>query len=112
MNHLEFHRVRYAEEFVFEELRWSRIRPCLRMMREEQRKRGRKLNVLDVGCGDGTVSRLFLEVGKVFGVDIVPEFVERAIEKGIEAKMADVIQDGLPFPDEETLRPRRPRLPS
>jgi len=83
MDSLEFHRTRYAEEFVFDELRWSRIRPCLRMMQDEQRKRGRKLNVLDVGCGDGTVSRLFLEVGKVFGVDIVPEFVARAIEKDI-----------------------------
>jgi len=49
---LEFHRTRYAEEFVFDELRWSRIRPCLRMIHEEQRKRGHKLNVLDVGCGE------------------------------------------------------------
>jgi len=71
------------------------------MMQEEQRKRRCKLNVLDVGCGDGSVSRLFLEVGKVFGVDIVSEFVERATEKGIEAKVADVIKDGLPFADEE-----------
>jgi SAM-dependent methyltransferase len=67
-------------------------------MRSSERER--KLNVLDVGCGDGTVSRLFLAIGKVFGVDIVPEFVDRAIEKGIEAKVADVIKDGLPFPDE------------
>lgn len=101
MNSLEFHRARYAEEFVFDELRWSRIRPCLEMIRAEQQRKGRKLNVLDVGCGDGTVSRLFLEVGKVFGVDVVPEFVERAIEKGIEARTADVIQDGLPFSDGE-----------
>ena len=91
MDSLEFHKIRYAEEFVFDELRWSRIRPCLRMIQAEQRKKGRKLTILDVGCGDGTVSRLFLEAGnKVFGVDIVPDFVERAIEKGIEAKTADV----------------------
>ncbi len=101
MNSLEFHRERYEEEFVFDEIRWSRIWPCLRMMQEEQRERRRKLNVLDVGCGDGSVSRLFLEIGRVFGVDIVPEFVEGAAEKGIEAKTADVIKDGLPFPDEE-----------
>ena len=101
MDSLEFHRTRYAEEFVFDELRRARIRPCLRMMRGEQRKRGRKLNVLDVGCSDGSVSKLFLEVGKVFGADIVPEFVERAIEKGIEAKTADVTQDGLPFSEGE-----------
>lgn len=34
------------------------------------------------------------------GVDVVPEFVEQAIEKGIEARVADVAQDGLPFPAE------------
>jgi SAM-dependent methyltransferase len=102
MDSLEFHKTRYGEEFVFDELRWSRIRPCLRMMQEEQRKRGCKLNVLDVGCGDGTVSRLFLEAGnRVLGVDIVPEFVDRAIEKGIEAKTADVTKGGLPFPEGE-----------
>jgi SAM-dependent methyltransferase len=98
---LEFHRNRYAEEFTFDELRWSRIGPCLRMIQAEQRRKGRKLKILDVGCGDGTVSRLFLKAGKVFGVDIVPEFVERAIEKGVEAKAADVTQDGLPFPEGE-----------
>lgn len=102
MNHLEFHGVRYSEEFVFDELRWSRIKPCLRMMQEEQRKRKRGLAILDVGCGDGTVSRLFLEAGnRVFGVDIVPEFVERAINKGIQSRTADVTKDGLPFPEGE-----------
>jgi hypothetical protein len=72
MDPLEFYRARYVEEFVLDELRWSRIRPCLKMMYEEQRKGVRRLNVLGVGCGDGTVSRLFLKVGRVFGVDIVP----------------------------------------
>jgi len=102
VNSLEFHRTRYAEEFVFDELRWSRIRPCLEMIQAEQQRKGRKLNVLDVGCGDGTVSRLFLEAGNhVSGVDIVPEFVDRAIEKAIEAKTADVTKDGLPFSEGE-----------
>jgi 2-polyprenyl-3-methyl-5-hydroxy-6-metoxy-1,4-benzoquinol methylase len=95
---LEFHRMRYAEEFAFDRLRWSRIGPCLRMIQEEQRNQGHELLILDVGCGDGTVSRLFLRAGKVvFGVDIVPEFAEKASKKGIEAKVADVTKDGLPF---------------
>ena len=98
MDSLEFHKTRYAEEFVFDELRWSRIGPCLNMIRAERRKKGRKLSILDVGCGDGTAPKLFLQAGhRVFGVDMVPEFVERAIEKGIEAKAADVTKDGLPF---------------
>jgi SAM-dependent methyltransferase len=72
------------------------------MIQAEQQRKGRKLNVLDVGCGDGTVSRLFLEAGNhVLGVDIVPEFVNRAIKKGIEAKTADVTKDGLPFSEGE-----------
>jgi SAM-dependent methyltransferase len=99
MDSLEFHRTRYAEAFAFDELRWSRIKPCLKMIEAEQKRRGRKLTILDVGCGDGTVSRLFLKAGQVLGIDIVPEFVEHAIEKGIEAKAADVTQDGLPFPE-------------
>lgn len=99
---LEFHRARYAEEFILDELRWSRIEPCLRMIQEEQRKRGRKLTVLDVGCGDGTVSRLFVEAGnRVFGVDIVPEFVEKATQRGIDAKTADVAMEGLPLSEAE-----------
>jgi SAM-dependent methyltransferase len=99
---LEFHRVRYAEEFVLDALRWSRIGPCLRMIQEEQRDKGRRLTILDVGCGDGAVSRLFLEAGsEVFGVDIVPEFAEKASKKGIQVKVADVTKDGLPFPEME-----------
>jgi SAM-dependent methyltransferase len=101
VDHLEFHEERYAEEFVFDELRWSRIRPCLRMMDAEQRRKGRPLTLLDVGCGDGTVSRLFLEAGhRVFGVDVVPDFAEQAVKRNIEARTADVAKDGLPFPDE------------
>jgi 2-polyprenyl-3-methyl-5-hydroxy-6-metoxy-1,4-benzoquinol methylase len=102
MNKLAFHRERYGDKFVFDQLSRSRIVPCLRMIQDEQRRRGRRLTLLDVGCGDGSVSRLLLKAGhRVLGVDLVPEFVERAIEKGIEAKVADVSKDGLPFPEGE-----------
>lgn len=98
---LEFHRARYGEKFVFNPLRWARIKPCLRMIETEQKRKGHMLNILDIGCRDGTVSRLFLEGGnRVFGVDIVPEFVKKAVKKGIQAKTADVTKDGLPFRNE------------
>ncbi len=102
MDSLQFHRTRYAQKFVFDELRWSRIWPCLQWVEEEQQRHGRRLTVLDVGCGDGSVSRLFLEAGhRVCGVDIVPELVQKAIEKDIEAKAADITKDGLPFANKE-----------
>jgi SAM-dependent methyltransferase len=97
----EFHQERYGGEFVFDELRWSRIRPCLSMVEAERRQKGRTLRIVDVGCGDGAVSRLFLEAGQVFGVDVVPEFVEKAVAQGIEARVADVSGDGLPFPADQ-----------
>ena len=98
MDGLQFHRQRYAEEYVIDDLRWLRIEPCLRMLREEQARQGRRLAVLDVGCGEGTVSQLFLRGGhQVYGVDLVPEFAAAAIDKGIEARTADVSREGLPF---------------
>ncbi len=97
----EFHRERYGGEFVFDDLRWSRIRPCLSMVEAERRRKGRRLRIVDVGCGDGTVSRLFLGAGQVFGVDMVPELVETAMAQGIEARVVDVTADGLPFPADE-----------
>ncbi|NIT36135.1 MAG: methyltransferase domain-containing protein [candidate division Zixibacteria bacterium] len=97
---LEFHRARYGGEYAFDELRWARIRPCVRMVGAERRRLGRPLAVLDVGCGDGTASTLFSEGGnRVFGVDLVAEFVAKAIDKGIEAHVADVSKDPLPFAD-------------
>jgi 2-polyprenyl-3-methyl-5-hydroxy-6-metoxy-1,4-benzoquinol methylase len=99
MDRLSFHRARYAGEFSPNRQRWLRIRPCLEMIRVERDRLCRQLTVLDVGCGDGTVSRLFIQVGhRVLGVDLVPEFVEKAGEKGVEARVADVTQEGLPFP--------------
>ena len=47
-------------------------------------------------------TQLLLKAGHcVLGVDLVPKFVEKAIEKGIEAKVAVVSKDGLPFPEGE-----------
>jgi SAM-dependent methyltransferase len=46
--------------------------------------------ILDVGCGDGTLTALLAASGaKVVGLDASPEMVEAARTKGIEAYVAD-----------------------
>jgi 2-polyprenyl-3-methyl-5-hydroxy-6-metoxy-1,4-benzoquinol methylase len=98
MDSLAFHRQRYANEPVLEEVRWSRIQPCLRMVAEEHHRIGRPISILDAGCGDDTISRLLLEAGhRVWGVDLVPELVQRALEQSMKARTADVGKNGLPF---------------
>jgi methionine biosynthesis protein MetW len=56
-------------------------------------------NILDVGCGDGTLSEIIsrrLKV-KVTALDISPALVQKAKEKGIEAYTIDVCAQPLPF---------------
>ena len=51
--------------------------------------------VLDVGCGDGNISRELLEIVDITGVDIAPKRVSRACTLGIKVVCADVLR--LPF---------------
>ncbi len=47
-------------------------------------------NILDLGCGDGTVSGKIVERGaRVRGVDASPEMVGTCLKKGIDALVAD-----------------------
>jgi methionine biosynthesis protein MetW len=64
------------------------------------RLRGERL--LDIGCGDGDITRLLKERARAkeaFGVDIAPEAVKAACGKGIEASKLDIDEAGLPFED-------------
>lgn len=54
---------------------------------------------LDVGCGDGNVSQLYLNKGEVFGIDISKGALKLAREKGIETKWCDLNKGALPFED-------------
>ena len=46
--------------------------------------------ILDLGCGDGTLTTLLVEAGaRVVGVDASPEFVEAARARGIDARLGD-----------------------
>jgi len=60
-------------------------------------KRGK---LLDIGCGEGTVSLELQERGfKVYGIDFSYVAVNKAKEKGINAIEHDVDKDGIPFED-------------
>lgn len=59
-------------------------------------------SVLDVGCRAGaSLAKLesLLPDARVVGVDVVPEFVEHALERGLEAQVADA--HSLPFDPRE-----------
>lgn len=54
--------------------------------------------ILDLGCGDGQLTRRLAETGAhVLGVDASPEMVAAARERGIEAEQAPA--EALPFRD-------------
>ena len=53
--------------------------------------------ILDIGCGDGNVSQLYLRRGQVYGLDISMEALEAAKKRGIETVNHDLNKLPLPF---------------
>lgn len=53
----------------------------------------------DVGCADGSFTKIFGSVFKVFGVDISQELVDKARQAGVNACKVDVSSERLPFED-------------
>lgn len=69
------------------------------MIRAKRLEAERGLRVLDIGCGDGTCSKLILDMGnEVYGVDKRADRVESAVRKGVRAEAFDLVH-GLPFED-------------
>eukprot|EP00931_Biecheleriopsis_adriatica_P076321 TRINITY_DN50041_c0_g1_i1.p1 TRINITY_DN50041_c0_g1~~TRINITY_DN50041_c0_g1_i1.p1 ORF type:complete len:245 (+),score=49.58 TRINITY_DN50041_c0_g1_i1:97-735(+) len=57
------------------------------------------MKVLDLGCGDGHLTLQISNAGAdVIGVDVDPDFVAAAVQKGVKAIVAD--GHNLPFQDE------------
>ncbi len=54
--------------------------------------------ILDAGCGHGNLSGIWTEKNKVVGVDISPEMLVLARERGLEGHLAQI--DELPFADQ------------
>ncbi|MFC6825105.1 class I SAM-dependent methyltransferase [Halopelagius fulvigenes] len=61
-------------------------------------------SLLDVGCGDGDLT---VRIGEAFGaeelygVDVSPDAVERARERGLTAFRVDLDEETLPFDDDQ-----------
>lgn len=55
--------------------------------------------ILDVGCGDGNVSQLYLSKGEVYGVDISEKALDFARKRGIKTRLVDLNRGRLPYTD-------------
>lgn len=55
--------------------------------------------ILDLGCGDGNVTQLFLEKGEVIGVDVSQRAIKEAARRGVKTKLHDLNRLPLPFED-------------
>lgn len=53
---------------------------------------------LDMGCGDGNVSKLYLSKSAVYGIDISKSALKYAKNNGIKAKYCDLNNNKIPFP--------------
>ena len=66
---------------------------------------GCKGKLLDIGCGDGSVTKLISSGGgrngklEPYGVDIVDSNIKKAVEKGVKAQKCDLEKEKLPFGD-------------
>lgn len=61
------------------------------------------LRILDVGCGGGATLRQYLEYQadpeRLWGIDLLPEFVERARSGALNLQVVCGTASNLPFPD-------------
>jgi methionine biosynthesis protein MetW len=60
-----------------------------------------KTRILDLGCGNGNVSKIYLEKGRVFGIDISGNALQQAVKNGLKVKRHDLNSFPYPF-DKQT----------
>lgn len=71
----------------------------LEMLRSEEKTKKFKLQVLDVGCGSGTIAKIIKDEGhSVTGIDFSEEALKRASARGIKTKQCN-LDEGIPEPD-------------
>lgn len=88
----------YAKRFNIGGLQEERIVRCLKIFSRLQGDR-----LLDIGCGDGAVTMALKQAmgaEEAYGIDIAPQAVAAAMEKGVRAFQIDIEGNELPFADE------------
>lgn len=59
-----------------------------------------RLDLLDIGCRDGTLTRMYAGGHALRGLDVDADAVRRAVESGLDVKKHDLNIDPLPFAKE------------
>jgi len=94
MSRIRFHEERFSKEWILPSGHGDNVRIGIVLSLI-----GKKKRVLDVGCYDGTISKLIMNNdNEVYGVDVSSKGVELAKQKGIKAIVHDV-EESLPFPE-------------
>jgi SAM-dependent methyltransferase len=90
----------YSAMFELEDVYWwyvGRRRLVEEIVKKESAKRGRRLRILDVGCGTGATLSALSKFGDAQGVDISEEAVRFCSERNLTAELHPV--EHLQFPD-------------
>jgi len=88
----------YLEE-SYEKIRVRIVLDVLKRAFPSQEERS-SLKLLDIGCGDGTITQEFKKLGfQTFGFDTAPDPLASAREKGIEVAEGNW-ESGLPYENE------------
>jgi methionine biosynthesis protein MetW len=90
----EFYATRYNKGMPILEDRIKKVRALFAGLRGDR--------LLDIGCGDGTLSVIFgraMGAREVHGVDIASEAIQAAEKQGVKACQLNIDQADLPFED-------------
>ncbi len=90
----------YSAMFELEDVYWwyvGRRRLVEEIVNKEYAKRGRRLRILDVGCGTGATLSALSKFGDAQGVDVSEEAVRFCAARNLTAKLHPV--EHLQFPD-------------
>ena len=88
----EYYETQYGQTQLSDDEQWNTFAKIAPLWKETKSP----MRVLDLGCGAGAVSEVFVKQGhEVYGLDILSEAVSRAQKKGVHAQQWN-LNEGLP----------------